>query len=339
VERQYVAVDLHAQRSLIVREDEAGDEVGVTQIDNDPVSLAAALADAGPNPEVAIEATYGWYWAVDTLQELGATVRLVNPSGLGESWEQRRVKTDYLDCRELIDRMRLRKLPEAWIAPPELRELRELVRYRAKLVCIRTGLKAQVKAVLAKHCLHPPVKDLWGVAGPRWLDSIELADGYRTRVDSLRGLVGAIDAEVDMLERAIHQRLKHDRGYQTIQQLNGVGRTLGAIFVVEIGDVTRFATPQALCSWAGLTPKHKQSDRKVRRGKVTKQGSKLVRWAAIEAISKIRGGPKLQADYHRLADRRGVNIARTAVARKLLILVYYGLRDGELRCLARAEAS
>ena len=240
---------------------------------------------------------------------------------------------------ELIDRMRLHKLPEAWIAPPELRELRELVRYRAKLVCIRTGLKAQVKAVLAKHCLHPPVKDLWGVSGPRWLDSIELAGGYRTRVDSLRGLVGAFDAGIDMLERTIHQRLRDHRGYQTIQQLNGVGRTLGAIFVVEIGDVTRFSTPQALCSWAGLTPKHKQSDRKVRRGKVTKQGSKLVRWAAIEAISKIRGGPKLQADYHRIADRRGINIARTAVARKLLILVYYGLRDGELRCLARGEAS
>jgi transposase len=339
VERQYVAVDLHAERSLIVRESQAGDELGVVRIDNDPLALAAALVDAGPNPEVAIEATYGWYWAVDVLQEVGATVRLVNPSGLGQSWEDRRVKNDYLDCRELIDRMRLRKLPEAWIAPPELRELRELVRYRAKLVCIRTGLKAQVKAVLAKHCLHAPVKDLWGVAGPRWLDTVELPDGYRIRVESLRGLVGAIDGEINGLERSIHQRLRDHRGYQTIQQLDGVGPTLGAMFVVEIGDVTRFPTPDALCSWAGLTPKHRESDRKVRRGKVTKQGSKLVRWAAIEAISKIRGGPKLKADYHRIAQRRGVNIARTAVARKLLTLVYYGLRDGELRCLARAEAS
>ena len=97
--------------------------------------------------------------------------------------------------------MRLHKLPEAWIAPPELRELRELVRYRAKLVCIRTGLKAQVKAVLAKHCLHPPVKDLWGVAGPRWLDSIELPDGYRLRVDSYGDLVGVLDGEIDEAER------------------------------------------------------------------------------------------------------------------------------------------
>lgn len=339
MERQYVAVDLHAQRSLIVRENEAGDELAVTQIDNDPQALAAALADAGPNPEVAIEATYGWYWAVDVLQELGATVRLVNPSGLGDSWNQRRVKNDYRDCRELIDRMRLHKLPEAWIAPAELRELRELVRYRAKLVCLRTGLKAQVKAVLAKHCLHPPVNDLWGVAGPRWLDTLQLADGYMTRVESLRDLVGLFDREIAMLERVIHQRLRDDRGYRAIQHLDGVGPVLAAVFVVEIGDISRFATPESLCSWAGLTPKHHESDRKAHRGKVTKQGSKLVRWAAVEAISHVRGGPKLKADYHRIAERRGINIARTAVARKLLTLVYYGLRDGEIRCLARAEAA
>ena len=129
------------------------------RIDNDPVALALALAEAGPNPDVAIEATYGWYWAVDVLQAEGANVHLVHPSGL--KWEDRRVKNDYRDCQELLGRMRLNKLPEAWIAPPEVRELREMVRYRAKLVALRTGLKAQVKAVLAKHGLHPPVNDLW----------------------------------------------------------------------------------------------------------------------------------------------------------------------------------
>src|SRR5205085_6729186 len=66
--------DLHRLRSLIVREDEDGREVGVVRIDNDPVALALAVADAGPNPEVAIEATYGWYWAVDVLQAEGAQV-------------------------------------------------------------------------------------------------------------------------------------------------------------------------------------------------------------------------------------------------------------------------
>ena len=96
MERQYVAVDLHSRRSMIVRENEAADERQVTRIDNDPMALAEALAEAGPDPEVAIEATYGWYWAVDVLQAAGATVHLVNPSGL--VWEERRVKNDYRDC-------------------------------------------------------------------------------------------------------------------------------------------------------------------------------------------------------------------------------------------------
>ena len=337
MERQYVAIDLHLKRSLIVRENEAGKELGVVRIDNDPVALGIAMAEAGPNPEVAIEATYGWYWAVDTLQAAGANVHLVHPSGL--HWGERRVKNDYKDCQALLTLLRLGKLPEAWIAPPETRELRELVRYRAKLVALRTGLKAQLKAVLAKHCLTPPVKDLWGVAGPEWLDGLELPAGYALRIDSLRDLVHAYEREVAKLEAEIKARLRDDRGYRAIQAIDGVGRTLGAIFVAEIGDVTRFPDPQSLSSWAGLTPKHHESDLTVHRGEATKQGSKLVRWAAIEAISKIRGGPKLQADYHRLADRRGKNIARVAVARKLLTLVYYGLRDGEIRCLARAKAA
>jgi transposase len=336
VNRQYAAVDLHLARSLVVREDQAGTELAVERIDNSPMNLAAALADAEPNPEVAIEATYGWYWAVDVLEELGATVHLVNPSGLGQSWEGRRVKNDYKDCRELIDRMRLGKLPEAWIAPAELRELRELVRYRAKLVNIRTGLKSQVKAVLAKHCLAPPVNDLWvGNRGPQFLDEVQLPDAYITRIESLRDLVATVEREITMLNRLIHTRLKDDRGYQAIQAIDGVGRVLAAVFCAEIGEAGRFSGPDRLSSWAGLTPRHRESDTKTHRGKTTKAGSRLVRWAAIEAISKMRGGPKLKIDYHRIAARRGIYVARVAVARKLLTLVYYGLRDGEIRCLAQ----
>jgi Transposase len=225
VERQYVAIDLHRLRSLIVREDEGGHELGVVRIDNDPLALAAAVAEAGPEPQVAIEATYGWYWAVDVLEGLGAEVRLVNPSGL--AWGDRRVKNDYRDCKELLDRMRLHKLPEAWIAPPPVRELRELVRYRHKLVCLRTGLKAQVKAVLAKHGLHPPINDLWGPGGTAYLDALELDDGYHIRVDSLRDLVALVNREIAMLERVTHQLRDRDRRRRPLPQPGGtvlVGR-------------------------------------------------------------------------------------------------------------------
>jgi transposase len=338
VERQYVAIDLHRLRSLIVREDEGGSELGVLHIDNDPLTLAAALADAGPEPQVAIEATYGWYWAVDVLQEMGAEVRLVNPSGL--NWGDRRVKNDYRDCKDLLERMRLHKLPEAWIAPPPVRELRELVRYRHKLTGIRTSAKVQVKAVLAKHGLRPPVEDLWGPGGRAYLDGVDLPDGYLIRVESLRDLVALVEREIAMLDRVIHEQLRDDCGYRAIQAIDGVGHVLAAVFVAEIGDVHRFPNPEALCSWAGITPRHRESDAKVRRGSITKQGSALVRWAAIEAVAGGRhGGPKLKDDYRRIAARRGRKVARVAIARKLLTLVYFGLRDGHIRCLERAEVA
>ncbi len=112
---------------------------------------------------------------------------------------------------------------------------------------------------------------------------------------------------------------------------------IAAILVVEIGDVTRFPDPHRLCSWAGLTPRHRESDLKVRRGSISKQGSRLLRWALIEAVSKNHLHGDALARYRRIAERRGRSIARVAAARHLLTLVFYGLRDGEIRCLAHVE--
>jgi len=117
-----------------------------------------------------------------------------------------------------------------------------------------------------------------------------------------------------------------------------VGKVIAAIFVAEIGDVSRFDSAKKLCSWAGLTPKHRESDEVVHRGAITKQGSPLVRWAAIEAVGNYRakGNEKLRADYKRIAEHAGKYKARVAVARKLLTLVFYAMRDGEIRCLESA---
>ena len=121
----------------------------------------------------------------------------------------------------------------------------------------------------------------------------------------------------------------------------GVGPILAAVFVAEIGEVHRFADATRLMSWAGLTPRHRESDTKVRRGPITKQGSALVRWAAVEAAQKIPANAGwLVANRARIAERRGRNIATVAVARRLLTLVYYGLRDGHIRALdARTVAA
>jgi transposase len=249
------------------------------------------------------------------------------------------VKNDVRDAGDLADLLRMGRLPGAWIAPPATRELRELVRYRAKLVAIRSGLKAQVHAVLAKAGVLIAVSDLFGVGGRQRLAKVPLAAAYAERVRSLLELIDVLDGHEARFAALIAERLDADRGYHAIQQVPGIGSTLAAVFVAEIGDAGRFTGPAQLCSWAGLTPRHRESDTVVHRGNITKQGSKLVRWAAIEAVQRHPTTAKIAADKDRIEARRGKNIAKVAAARKLLTLVYYGLRDGHIRALDRATAA
>jgi transposase len=152
-------------------------------------------------------------------------------------------------------------------------------------------------------------------------------------------LIDVLDDHEARFTGLIAKRLDVHRGYQAIQQVPGIGPTLAAVFVAEIGDVHRFAGPAQLCSWAGLTPRHRESDTVVHRGHITKQGSKLVRWAAIEAVQRHQTTAKIAADKDRIQARRGKNIAKVAAARKLLTLIYYGLRDGHIRALDQDRAA
>jgi transposase len=331
--KQVVGIDLHRRRSVIVRMTQAGEHLETVRIDNDPLTLGLEIAKAGEAPEVVLEATYGWYWAVDVLQDAGAVVHLAHPLGV-RGFAYRRVKNDVRDASDLADLLRMGRLPEAWIAPPAVRELREAVRHRAKLVALRSGLKAQVHAVLAKQAVAVPMSDLFGVAGQQLLAELRLAAVYHARVVSLRRLIDALDFEIDIVAKRTAVKLAADAGYLAVQAIDGVGPIFAAIFVAEIGDVHRFGRPEQLCSWAGLTPRHRESDTTVHRGRITKQGNPLLRWAAIEAVQRIRGGP-LGATRARIGARRGANVSKVAVARKLLTLVFYGLRDGHIRCLAR----
>jgi hypothetical protein len=207
------------------------------------------------------------------------------------------------------------------------------VRYRAKLVMLRSGLKAQVHAVLAKEGVAVPMSDLFGLAGNALMSNARLAHAYGVRMESLRDLIEAIDEQVRMLEGEVGRFLGGEKGYEVIQQIPGVGPVLAAVFVAEIGDVTLFSSPDKLASWAGLTSRHRESDTEVVRGHITKQGRRLVRWAAVEAAKRQTSFPAER--YERISALRGsARIARVALARHVLTLVYYGLRDGEIRCLA-----
>ena len=233
-------------------------------------SLAVVIARAGEAPEVVLEATYGWYWAVDALEAAGADVHLAHPLGV-KGFAYRRVKNDVRDASDLADLLRMGRLPEAWVAPPATRELRELVRHRAKLVALRTGCKCEVHAVLAKLGIQVPMSDLFSDRGLALLAHMDAPAPFVARIQSLERLIEVLDAEVDVFACLARGRLVADPGYRAVQTISGIGPVLAAVFVAEVGDVTMstsagptltaparpsriFAAPRALVFRCMLTP-------------------------------------------------------------------------------------
>jgi transposase len=326
-----VGIDLHRKRSHIAALDETGAQLLSRRIVNDPQTFLALLEDLG-ECRIALEATYGWEWLADVLQDAGYELHLAHPMRT-KAIASARVKTDAVDARTLAHLLRADLLPEAYIAPRELRDLRDLLRHRVALTRMRTALKNRVSAILAKHGIAAPYSDMFGVGGTQFLAELELHESPRRRLDSHLALIADFTREIDA-------RAKADPYVAVLCQIRGVGRYIAMLIIAEVGDIDRFQTARRLCSWAGLTPTVRSSDGRARLGHISRQGSPPLRWALVEAAQHAaRGGGPLRADYERIAKRRGKAVAKVAVARKILTLCFYGLRDGEIRCLApRAKA-
>src|SRR5215831_8933236 len=230
VGREIIGMDLHRRRSVLVRMTADGRKLETARITNSPAELRKVIARAGKRPKVVLEATYGWYWAADTLAAAGAKVHLAHPLGV-KAFAYWRVKNDERDAADLADLLRMGRLPEAWIAPPEIRELRELTRYRIKVVRLRASCKDQVHAVLAKLGIPVTCSDLFGAWGNTWLDGLSLPQPYAGKTASLRQLISELGAEITVLDTVIASLLERHDGYHAIQALPGIGPVLAAVIV------------------------------------------------------------------------------------------------------------
>ena len=335
---RWVGIDLHRRRSHIAVIDEQGELTVSRRITNDRDTFLELLGEPAGETHVALEATYGWEWLAELLEEAGYDLHLAHPLRT-RAIAAARVKTDAIDARTLAQLLRSGMLPEAYIAPRELRDLRELLRHRATLTRMRSAVKNRVHAILAKHGIIHQHSDLFGKGGREFLAALELRDQPRRRLDSLMALIADFDREITDTTREIEQRAKEDDRVDVLTQIRGVGRYTALLIIAEIGDVTRFPSARHLCSWAGLAPTVRSSDGKARLGHISRQGSPALRWALVEAAQKITtGSGPLRDQFERIAKRRGRKIAKVAIARQILTLSYYGLRDGEIRCLARRSS-
>ena len=192
-----------------------------------------------------------------------------------------------------------------------------MLRHRASLVRLSTSCKNRIHAVLADRGI-PDHSSLWTGPGRAWLADLELPATPRGIIQNCCGLLDALATPIARLEREITTLAKPDPRVQALMALPGVGKLTAMTLVAEIGDIARFPTARKLCAWAGLTPQVRNSDRKVRHGHITKQGSPWVRWILQEAAQTAKRHPMFASTYAQLARRRGSHIATTAIARRLL---------------------
>jgi transposase len=330
-----VGIDLHKRCSQIAVLSEDGRRLLSRRIENDPQTFLELLREIDGESKIALEATYGWEWLADVLEEAGYELHLAHPLRT-KAIASARVKTDSVDALTLAHLLRTDLLPEAYIAPRELRDLRDLLRHRVALTHMRSALKNRVHALISRQGVRHEHTDLFGRAGLGFLSELELREPPRRRLDSLLALIGDFDREIETTTREIDQRARRDDRVDVLCQIRGVGPYTAMLVIAEVGDIGRFRKARKLCAWAGLTPTVRSSDGNARLGHISRQGSRPLRWALVEAAQhSVRGGGPLREDFERIKKRRGKKIAKVAVARKILTLCYYGLRDGEIRCLTR----
>ena len=330
-----VGIDLHRNRSQIAVIGGQGELSLSRRTVNDRATFLELLASLEGESRIAVEATYGWEWLAELLEDAGYEIQLAHPVRT-RAIAAARVKTDAVDAKTLAHLLRADLLPEAYVAPRELRDLRELLRHRIALTGMRSAVKNRVHAILAKHGVTRQHSDLFGAGGREFLEALQLREAPRRRLNSLLALIDDFDREIEATSKEIEQRAKADDRIDVLTQIRGVGRDTAMLIIAEVGAIERFPDARHLCAWAGLTPTVRSSDGRARLGHISRQGSPALRWALVEAAQKCTtGGGPLRESFERIAKRRGRKIAKVAVARQILTLSYYGLRDGEIRCLAR----
>jgi transposase len=226
----------------------------------------------------------------------------------------------------LAQLLRADLLPEAWIAPARVRQLRALLRHRIGLVRLGTQLRNRIHAVAADHG-YDRSASYWTGPGRGWLAGLELPAISRELVTDYLAVIDGLAPLIDRIDGELHQHARGDPRVKVLRTLPGVGEFTALVMVAEIGDITRFGSARKLASWAGLTPTVRGSDLKVRHGNISKQGSAWLRWVMNQAAQTAKRSPDFAATYSSIAKRRGKKIATIAISRKLVTRAWHLLAE------------
>jgi transposase len=284
----------------------------------------------GPELEVALEATTGWRFVVEELQRVGARVHLAEPAETAaRRGRKKRAKTDRADARLLRELVMVGRLPESWIAPDHILDLRARVRLRHTLVDERGEWQQRIHAVLYHHgCPHHQGIGLLTGSGREWLSSLELPATAREQVAVALQMIGALDLQLAPMDKELRAYARRQPGCKALMGLYGIGHLTAVTILAALGDARRFSSSREAVRYSGLDITVHQSDQRRAPGHLSRQGPPALRWALYEAAQSAHRKSSPDREYYlQAAERLGGNRACLAVARKLLKRSYHTLRE------------
>jgi transposase len=278
--------------------------------------------------EVALEATTGWRFVVEELQRVGAEVHLAEPAEAAAlKGKKKRAKTDWADARHLRELLLIGRLPESWIPPAHILDLRARVRTRHLLSHQRTEWQQRIHSVLYHHGVAQQ-RNLLTVQKREWLAGLTLPAAAREQITIALSVIDTLDLKLIPFDRELRAYARKQAGCRTlIEQIFGVGELTAVTILAELGEVHRFQNSRDVVRYAGLDITVYQSDAHRAPGHLSRQGPPALRWALYEAAQRVRFPASPDRPYYeQLAARIGGNRACLALARKLLKRSYHLLK-------------
>lgn len=325
----FVGMDLHKRTSTFCVKTKDGELVRSAKILTDQSQVTSFIRSFDAPLSIVLEPVSQWYVYADLLQNLGCEVHLAHPMRV-KAIASARIKTDEIDARVLCDLLRSNLLPEAYFSTKEVRSWKEVVRYRASLINLRSQVKNKVHAVLHKQGLIHPFSNLFGVGGRRWLRALTLPEPFATNLHAYLSTIAWFDERMGEADRRVEELVSSHKEAELLTTIPGVSFVSALTIMAEIGDVGRFPSSKKLMGYAGLVPSTYSSGDNVSHGRITKTGSKGLRYLMIEVAQHqqlCKKRPGFGSYYLGIKRRKGSGPAAVATARKLLAVVWKLLKE------------
>jgi transposase len=327
----HAGLDLSRRRLDFHLLDQSGQtvELGVAPPDADGLSQLAARLDRHGEPIcAAIESMTGARFVHDRLEQLGWQVEIADARKV-KGLAPLACKTDRIDAWVLAELSRRELVPALWLPDPAVRAERERARFRLFLVRKRASLKQRIHQTLMSFGHPCPVSDLFGESGRAVLEGLALPEPWRATLEASLRLIDDHEREIVACEGEL-RLLGADHAYvPRLMSCPGIAWVLAYTIAAEIGDIARFSSPAKLVGYSGLCPRVYQSGQHDRRGTLSKQGPRYLRWALIEATMHASRHPAYRERYQRtrarLGQQRGARVAQVDLARRLAKAIWHML--------------